>query len=50
MNEMDQPPATDENDGLFKKYPKLPIILIAVVAYGMLLGMCAFVAVLVLRG
>ena len=44
----------DDNDeatqGLFQKYPKLGVILVAGVAYALLLGMCAVVAVLMIRG
>lgn len=36
--------------GLFKKYPKLGVLLIAGVFYLTLLVMCVIVAVLILRG
>lgn len=49
-----QPTSEHEEDdaaepGLFKKYPKLGVILIAAVAYIMLIGMFLVVVVLVLR-
>ena len=51
MNNPERPPnRDDENQGLFKKYPKLSIILIGLLSYGLLLGMCAFIGVLMLRG
>lgn len=51
MNDGQQAPAPeDDQRGIFERYPKLSIILIAVVAYGLLLGMCVFVAVLMIRG
>lgn len=51
MSEEDQQPPTPEAEpGLFKRYPKLSIIIIAVIAYGLLIGMCAIVGVLLLRG
>lgn len=40
----------DMERGLFQRYPKLGVILIAGVAYAILLGMCAVVAVLIIRG
>lgn len=52
---MDQQPNPEiEQDdapepGLFKRYPKLPVILIATVAYLILIGMFLFVIILVLR-
>lgn len=51
MNDIEHTTPTEEPEGgLFKRYPKLSIIVIAVVAYGLLLGMCAVVAVLMIRG
>lgn len=51
MSEERQPDTErPSNEGLFKKYPKLSIILIALVAYGLLLGMCIIVGILMLRG
>lgn len=48
----DQPekPSPDEQVGLFQRYPKLGVILVAVVAYGILLAMCVVVAILIYRG
>lgn len=39
-----------QDQGLFKKYPKLSILIIALVAYAVLFAMCAIVAVLLIRG
>ena len=52
MSEEPQLENTPEPEpGLFKKYPKLPVILVAVVFYAILLAMCAIVGVvLLLRG
>lgn len=49
-DEDQQPQAPEAEPGLFKKYPKLSIIIIAVIAYGLLIAMCAIVGVLILRG
>jgi hypothetical protein len=49
----EEPPLEQHREpepGLFKRYPKLSIIIIAVVAYGLLLAMCAIVGVLLIRG
>lgn len=43
------PESEEREQGLFKKFPKLSIIIIAVVAYGLLIGMCAVVGVLLIR-
>jgi hypothetical protein len=45
-----RPPAGDEQPGLFKRYPKLSILLIAGVFYAILIGMFLFVMVLIIRG
>lgn len=51
MSDPERTPDPEQTEhGLFKKYPKLSIIVIAVVAYGLLLGMCAVVGVLLIRG
>ena len=51
MTDSQQSPDPQETEqGLFKKYPKLQIIIIAFIAYGLLFGMCAIVGVLLLRG
>lgn len=43
-------PRRSMDGGLFKKYPRLSIIIIAAVAYGLMLGMCIIVGILMLRG
>jgi hypothetical protein len=40
----------DPEPGLLEKYPKLGVITVALVAYGILFGMCLLVAVLIIRG
>lgn len=40
----------EPQQGLFQKYPKLGVIIVAGVAYALLIGMCAVVAVLMIRG
>jgi hypothetical protein len=40
----------DASKGLLARHPKLSILLIAGVFYVILFGMCAFVAVLIVRG
>ena len=51
MNDQNQTPESENGEqGLFKKFPNLSIIIIAVVAYGLLFGMCAVVGVLLIRG
>jgi hypothetical protein len=45
----DQPEPQPE-PGLFKRYPKLSILLIAAVFYAILAGMVLFVLVLIIRG
>ncbi|CAN5198291.1 hypothetical protein BH24CHL1_BH24CHL1_02990 [soil metagenome] len=51
---MSDPQHTSETEesqqGLFKRFPKLSIIIVALVAYGLLFGMCAVVGVLLIRG
>jgi hypothetical protein len=40
----------EEKHGLFQRYPKLGVLLVAVIAYGILLAMCVIVAILIYRG
>ena len=48
----DQP--VDDSDrnqqGLFQRYPKLGVLIVAGVSYALLIGMCLFVAILMIRG
>jgi hypothetical protein len=44
-----EPEETGEQS-LFKKYPKLGVILVAAVAYAILIGMCLTVLILAVRG
>lgn len=51
MNDPEHTSESEEREqGLFKRYPKLSIIMVALVAYGLLFGMCAVVGVLLIRG
>jgi hypothetical protein len=51
MTDRDSPASPDEPEpGLFQKYPRLGVIIIAMVAYGILIAMCLVVAVLIVRG
>lgn len=36
--------------GLFQRYPKLGVLLVALIAYGILFAMCIVVAILIYRG
>lgn len=40
----------EPQQGLFQKYPKLGVLIVAGVAYALLIGMCAVVAILMIRG
>jgi hypothetical protein len=42
--------STPAEPGLFKKYPKLGVLVIGAVSLALLLGMCVIVGVLILRG
>lgn len=46
-----RPPSDlDEPEGLLRRHPKLAILLIAAIAYGVLVGMALLVLVLLVRG
>lgn len=51
MNDQKQTSESEKGEqGLFRRFPNLSIIIIALVAYGLLFGMCAVVGVLLIRG
>ncbi len=51
MNDQKRAPESENDEqGLFKRFPNLSILIIAFVAYGLLIGMCAVVGVLLIRG
>jgi hypothetical protein len=51
MTDRDTSVSSDEKEpGLFQKYPKLGVIIVALVAYVLLISMCLVVVVLIVRG
>lgn len=51
MTDRETPDSPDQPEpSLFQKYPKLGVIIVALVAYGILMAMCLVVAVLIVRG